>query len=193
MNLRSLLALLVAQHFVGAAALAADDGLQSRRYDYPGFLVSEDYRLMGECNVQWPKLPFRGSYRWLSRDERAWLLQWYESIPEGDSPPYPKDGIGEIINRVGRAAAVRGEDFTGSATVFVEIDSTGKAVDASSNKGSDANVAKMIGGAVSFLEFDPASCSGKPCKMVLPVQLTVSCKGQQEKRHRGTTYINLSP
>jgi hypothetical protein len=193
MTLRPLLVLLVAQHFICADALAAEEGVQTRRYDYPGLVVDEDYRLTGECNVQWPKLPFRGSYRWLSRDEREWLLQWYESIPEGDAPPYPKDGIGEIINRVGRTAAFRGETFTGSATVFVEVDSAGKAVDASSKQGSDANVAKMIGNAVSFLEFDAASCSGKPCKMMLPVQVSVACKGAREKRSRGTTYITLTP
>lgn len=193
MTLRPLLVLLVAQHFICAGALAADEGLQTRRYDYPGFVVSDDYRWMGECNVQWPKLPFRGSYRWLSRDERAWLLQWYESIPESDSPPYPKDGMGEIIDRVGQAAAVQGDTFTGSATVFVEIDSAGKVVGASAKQDSDTNLAKMIGNAVRFLEFDAASCSGKPCKMVLPVQVSVTCKGAQERRVRGTTYINVAP
>lgn len=193
MKLQPLLVLFAVQPFICAGALAADEGLQTRRYDYPGFVVDEDYRWMGECNVQWPKLPFRGSYRWLSRGEQAWLLQWYESIPEGDAPPYPKDGFGEIVNRVGRAAAVRGETFTGSATVFVEIDSAGKAAGATAKQDSDANLAKMIGNAVSFLEFDPASCSGKPCKMMLPVELSVSCKGQREKRLRGTTYINMTP
>ncbi|WP_374568092.1 hypothetical protein [Ideonella sp.] len=193
MTLRSLLVLLVAQHFIGTCALAADEGLQTRRYDYPGFVIDEDYRLTGECNVQWPKLPFRGSYRWLSRDERAWLLQWYESVPDGDRPPYPKDGIGEIINHVGRAAAFHGETFTGSATVFVEVDSTGTVVAASAKQGSDAKVSKMIGDAVSILEFDAASCSGKPCKMILPVQLNVTCKGEREKRLRGTTYLNVAP
>ncbi|MEK8032523.1 hypothetical protein AACH06_16990 [Ideonella sp. DXS29W] len=193
MKLVPILVLVVLQPFIGTAARAADDTLQTRRFDYPGFVVDEDYRWMGECNVQWPKLPFRGSYRWLSKAEKAWLLQWYESVPEGDAPPYPKDGFGEIVNHVGRAAAFRGDTFTGSATVFVEVNSSGNAVGAEAKQGSDPNVAKMIGDAVSFLEFDAALCGGKPCKMTLPVELSVSCKGQREKRLRGTTYITVTP
>ncbi len=193
MTLRPLLVLLLAQSLSCAGARAADENLQTRRYDYPGFLVSEDERWMGECNVQWPTLPYRGSYRWLSKDERAWLAQWYEAIPEGDAPPYPKDGIGEIVNHVGRAAAVRGETFTGSATVFVEVDSTGRVVGARTTQQANPTVAQMIGNAVRVVEFDAASCGGKPCRMMLPVQLGVSCKGQREKRLRGTTYINLTP
>lgn len=183
----------VAQPFICAGASSADERLQTRRYDYPGRLVSEDYRWMGECNVQWPRLPFRGSYRWLSRSEKAWLNEWYESVPDGDTPPYPKDGIGEIIDHVGRGAAFRGETLTGSATVFVEIDSKGYVVGATAKQGSDVSVAQMIGEAVRFLEFDAASCGGKPCTMTLPVQLSIACSGQKEKRLRGTTYITTAP
>jgi hypothetical protein len=193
MTLRPLLVLLVTQHCICTAALAADEGLRMRRYAYPGRVVSEEYRWVGECNVRWPKLPFRGSYRWLARDERDWLLEWYESIPEGDAPPYPKDGIGEIIDHVGRSAAFFGNTFTGEATVFVEVDSTGSAVSTTAKQDSDASVARMITDAVRFLAFDAGSCSGKPCKMMLPVQLGVACQGGQEKRTRGTTYINVTP
>ena len=116
------------------------------------------------------KIPLNKTYDQFSDAEKAEFHALYESMPAGDEPPFPADGMRPVFNSIRKGQQI--VRARGKLNMVVNIDASGKAVDVMDLGGvGGANALEMTRFASSILlmtKFKPAVCAGKPCKSQFP-------------------------
>lgn len=161
---------LVGSSLLLLAALACNaQGTEGRTYKFAQQALLANSIFFGY--VEWKNLPPKKAYQELSPEERRIFHDCYEAIAEGDEPPYPANGLEPMFQRfMPLMVATR---KSGSAEVFIDIDSSGKATSAGIGRGSDPVVAKILIHALLETHFKPAICGGRTCSMAFPHRVTV--------------------
>ncbi|WP_293932207.1 energy transducer TonB [Iodobacter sp.] len=122
----------------------------------------------------WNGLPLNKRYHELSDDEKASLNRAYEKINLGDEPPYPQDGLRQIVEAVDQIA--KKLHPTGKLQLLVDIDEQGKANNVSVLTSPNPQLAELVASVLLLSPFKPAICSGQPCKMQYPFNLVFEKK-----------------
>lgn len=112
------------------------------------------------------KLPANKAWAELSPAQQAQFRNAYTGLPDGDEPPYPRDGMQALTEPVRFAAnQLRVE---GSLTLHLEINAEGEVRRVSVYKSPDAELSKAAASIAVQTAFKPARCAGKPCAMAFP-------------------------
>ena len=118
------------------------------------------------------RLPIRKTYEQLSDEHKLVVKNYYNNMPEGDEPPYPKYGLVSIYKPIVKLQErLQGR---GDVEMYVTVDAKGSPLSVSVYKTPDTDVSKAIASVLMLTEFKPAICSGKPCTMEFPLVLTLT-------------------
>lgn len=112
------------------------------------------------------------SYQQLTAAEKDRLHQLYESIPPGDEPPYPLQGVWSYSDPLGEIALRR--QLVGSLTVLLDIDSGGQVIGLNLLAAPEGAPWTAIEQILKAIPFKPAVCSGQACAMQYLVQMDFS-------------------
>jgi hypothetical protein len=100
----------------------------------------------------------------------------YESLAEGDEPPFPEAGMKPIFSKLKQGQHVL--QARGELNLEVTVGPTGEAIEVKDFGGvTGANAYEMTNYAQSLLvmtKFKPAVCQGKPCVMQFPFKLKLN-------------------
>ncbi|MEO8064557.1 MAG: hypothetical protein ABI821_17610 [Pseudomonadota bacterium] len=116
-------------------------------------------------DLRWnSKIPLNKTYGELNEAQKAELFKMYESLPPGDEPPFPAEGIKPIFTAIKNAQRVL--QARGALDMAVTVGPDGKAtkVDDFSNLRSTqmAEVAQQV---LLLTKYKPGMCNGSPCTM----------------------------
>jgi hypothetical protein len=122
-------------------------------------------------DLEWSsKIPLNKTYAQFSESEKAEFHALYESMPPGDEPPFPAEGLRPVFNSIKKGQQI--VRARGRLNMVVNVDATGKAVDVVDLGGvGGANALEMTrfaGSVLLMTKFKPAVCAGKPCKSQFP-------------------------
>jgi hypothetical protein len=116
------------------------------------------------------RIPLNKTYEQFSDAEKAEFNALYESMPPGDEPPFPAEGMRPVFNSIKKGQQI--VRARGKLNMVVNVDATGKAVDVLDLGGvGGANALEMTrfaGSVLLMTKFKPAVCAGKPCKSQFP-------------------------
>jgi hypothetical protein len=93
-------------------------------------------------------------YHELSAEDRAKLHSWWESVPEGDEPPFQAYGLKPIHSAMLEAQSI----------LRVE----GEVSQVKTAGSPSPEMTKFAASVIGVTKFKPAICGGKPCKMDFP-------------------------
>lgn len=122
-------------------------------------------------DLEWSsKIPLNKTYQQFSESEKAEFHALYESMPPGDEPPFPAEGLRPVFNSIKKGQQI--VRARGRLNMVVNVDAAGKAVDVVDLGGvGGANALEMTrfaGSVLLMTKFKPAVCAGKPCKSQFP-------------------------
>lgn len=131
------------------------------RQDEPG-LGSHIRRTLMESKT----IAVNKRYHELSAEDRAKLHSWWESVPEGDEPPFPANGLKPIHSAMLEAQSmlmVEGELY-----LVATVDSNGEVSQVKAVGSPSPEMTKFAASVIGLTKFKPAICGGKPCRMDYP-------------------------
>jgi hypothetical protein len=105
-------------------------------------------------------------YQELSDEDRAKLHSWWESVPEGDEPPFPANGLKPIHSAMLKAQSKLLAD--GELFMIATVDANGDVTQVKAIGSPSPEMTKFAASVVGLTKFKPAICSGKPCQMDYP-------------------------
>ena len=114
-------------------------------------------------------LPFHKGYHQMTPAEQSWVRGAYPLLDKDDEPPYPINGSRNMYTQMSLAMSRFGDE--GEMTLFVDVDSTGKATSASVYNTPTPELAKAAMVIVLMEKYKPALCAGKPCAMKFPISM----------------------
>ena len=122
------------------------------------------------------KVPLNKTYGELTPEQKAAFHALYESLPEGDEPPFPAKGIKPIFSQLQQGQRVL--QARGELNLAVTVGTDGKAIKVEDFGGvTGANAGEMTNYAQSLLmmaKYKPAVCKGQPCVMQFPFRLPLN-------------------
>ena len=149
----------------GAAAQSSSTALEGERSAI----------LSGRKPLAWSmKTPIRKQWHELTDEEKKPFLEEYESMPEGDQPPYPKKGLAPVMREL--VAAQRELLVEGDLFLVVDVDSNGVAQGVTAYGAPSKEMVQAAGRVLMLTEFKPAVCGGKNCRMQFPFRMTFAVK-----------------
>ena len=125
-------------------------------------------------DLEWSsKIPLNKTYQQFSEAEKAEFHAMYESMPPGDEPPFPVDGLRPVFNSIKKGQPI--VRARGQLNMVVTVGPDGKALEVADLGGvGGANALEMTrfaGSVLLMTRFKPAVCAGKPCKSQFPFML----------------------
>jgi hypothetical protein len=115
-------------------------------------------------------LPPDKSYDQLTAEEKLRVKELYATgaIGEGDEPPYPVRGLGNLIRAI---AKVQGSfQARGLMSMAVIVDSTGKPIKVEAYEMPNKQLAQAVANVLLSQQYKPALCNGTPCAMPFPLK-----------------------
>jgi len=116
------------------------------------------------------KFPLNKTYEQLTPEQKADLHAMYDSLPGGDEPPFPLEGLKPVVGAIRKAQAqlkARGELYL---AVTVGADGKVKQV-ADYSSINNPEMTKFAASILLMTKFKPAVCGGAPCVMQFPFNL----------------------
>ncbi|GCL62554.1 hypothetical protein AQPW35_16350 [Rubrivivax pictus] len=117
--------------------------------------------------VSGSRIPINRPYEKLTESEREQVRNWYESMPEADEPPFPKDGLRPILDALRKA-----QDklfVTGDLFPIATVDSTGVVTNVKAIGSPSPEMVRFASSVMLLTRFKPAVCTGSPCQMEFPL------------------------
>ncbi len=114
-------------------------------------------------------LPFKKRYSELTPEEQRRVNAWYESMEEGDEPPFPANGLYPIYKALADATRSMDWPIRGDLVLYVDVDSEGRATSVAVMQTPDEGINRYAAAVVMREKYKPALCKGVPCKMQFPV------------------------
>jgi hypothetical protein len=112
-------------------------------------------------------LPLNRGYDELTPAQRQMVRSEYPALDDGDEPPYPLKGPGELFGVLGKIAGrymIRERDLV----IYVLVGADGKVESVSTFGIDDTEARRLAGTAAGMLKYKPARCGGQPCRMMVP-------------------------
>jgi hypothetical protein len=146
-----------------AAAADNNPGAGTRLLQEEAYTGSRIRRELAHSNT----LPLNKRYEQFTPEEKAALAAEYESMGEGDEPPFPRDGLEPILRAIEKANRRIGA--SGQMALLVEVNAQGRAVSVSSlTKFADPQMLRFVAEVLMLTSYKPALCKGLPCRMEFP-------------------------
>ena len=114
------------------------------------------------------EIPFNKSYKKLSADEKAIFRKNYDTIADNETPPFPSKGLQEIYNPIIKGHLVIADE--GNLFIVAMINEIGKVEDIGVYESPSEEMTNYAATVLFNTKFDPATCSGEPCKMEFPFE-----------------------
>ena len=121
--------------------------------------------------IRSPLPPQRG-YDELTPAQRQMVRDEYPALDDGDEPPYPLHGPGELFATLGKIAGryvIRAPDLA----IFVLVGADGKVESVTTFGIDDTEARRLAGIAAGMLKYKPARCGGQPCRMTVPFHVNL--------------------
>ena len=119
---------------------------------------------------QGSEIPINRTFAQLTSEERQLVKSQYESIADGDEPPFPANGLRPIYDAI---AKIQGKLLvTGLLSMHADIDATGTVTGVSVYRSPDQKLTEAAATVLMLTKFKPAVCGGNPCKMAFPLRVT---------------------
>jgi hypothetical protein len=123
-------------------------------------------------------VPVDKNYVQLTPEEKRRVRSLYQSMPEGDEPPYPLHGlrpIFEAAERVQKALQVNGK-----LALAVTVNSKGEPINVEMIQSPDKQMTKIMAEVLLLQKYSPASCKGIPCQMQYPLRINFGTRYSSE-------------
>ena len=125
-------------------------------------------------NLRWrSKIPLNKTYEQLNPEQLAELRGMYESLADGDEPPFPAKGLNGVFREIKQGQDVL--QARGELKFNVTVGPDGVATDVEDfGTVGGANAHEMTNYVAAILmkaPYKPAMCQGKPCTMQFPFKL----------------------
>jgi hypothetical protein len=114
-------------------------------------------------------VPIDKSYAQLTVEEQRRVKSLYQSMGDGDVPPYPLHGQREIIEAAQKLQnSLR---VTGVLALAVTINAKGEPINVEMLRSPDKKMTKVMAEVLMLQKYSPASCKGVPCQMQYPFRI----------------------
>lgn len=153
--------------FALASAVRADEGTSTEGTSIREESPETGTRIRKDA-ATW-KISFKKRYEELSDEERQSLRASYENMPQEDEPPYPADGMENIVKdivQIQQAVLAKGKMFA-----VVDVDDEGNGRSVKFYEIPDPDMARPVALVLMKVKYKPAKCSGQPCAMEFPLPL----------------------
>jgi hypothetical protein len=118
-------------------------------------------------------IPLNKTYEQLSPEQKAEFRSLYVSLPDGDEPPYPVQGIKPLFNAIQKGQDVM--QVRGQLDFVTTVGPDGKATHVDSLGGvtgvNARTMSEYVASVLMMATYKPGVCSGKPCTMQFPFKL----------------------
>jgi TonB-like protein len=115
-------------------------------------------------------VPFDKRYSELTVEQQRILKSHYERMGDADEPPFPVNGLRPIYLML--ASGQQELRVHGPLTIFVEVDSQGRATKVSVLQSPSPEMTKFAASVLLLEKYKPAVCNGIPCTMEFPFRIT---------------------
>jgi hypothetical protein len=115
-------------------------------------------------------VPFDKRYSELTVEQQRVLKSQYERMGDADEPPFPANGLRPIYQML--ASGQQELRANGPLTIFVEVDSQGRATKVSVLQSPNPEMTKFAASVLLLEKYKPAVCNGIPCTMEFPFRIT---------------------
>ena len=131
---------------------------------------SETGSLIKKAMVWSSKIPLNRTYGELTPQQKAEFHAMYESLPTGDEPPFPLEGLKPIFGAIKKAQEKL--HAHGDLNMAVTVGPDGKAKQVADYGSVDnPEMTKFAASILLMTKFKPAVCAGAPCTMQFPFTL----------------------
>jgi len=118
-------------------------------------------------------IPLNKTWAELTAEQQAEFRNLYETIRDGDEPPYPIQGLKPVFHAVQQGQDVM--QARGELDYSVTVGPDGKATYVASHqelKGANAReMSNYVASILMMAKYKPAVCDGQPCTMEFPFKL----------------------
>jgi hypothetical protein len=148
---------------------AADERSQPARYSIKQEEPSTGSTFGREVVIE-GIVPFDKRYSELTLEQRRILKSQYERMGDADEPPFPVNGLRPIYLKL--ASGQQELRVNGPLTIFVGVDSQGRATKVSILQSPNPAMSKFAASVLLLEKYKPAVCNGIPCPMEFPFRTT---------------------
>lgn len=123
------------------------------------------------------RVPPDSPYEELTAEQQNLIKSQYEAMAEGDEPPYPAHGPGEVMRAEGqvrRRALRNAPPFYGEVEINVTVGPDGHASRIEVLKSPDHDYTHLLAQLLLSAPYKPARCQGQPCQMDYPFRLNLT-------------------
>jgi hypothetical protein len=117
-------------------------------------------------------LPLHRAYDELTPAQQQTVRDEYPALDDGDEPPYPLKGRGELYGTLGKITARYGIREP-HLHIFVLVGADGKVESVTTFGIDDPEARRLAGTAAGMLKYKPARCGGQPCRMMVPFNVNL--------------------
>jgi hypothetical protein len=121
----------------------------------------------GPVRVSSANIPFDKPYDQLTLEQQRSFKGLYERMTDTDEPPFPLEGLQAVYGPIAQAQLFAG--VRGVLNLEVVVDSKGTPQEVRVLRTPNARIAQAIAAIVMQVQFKPAVCAGRPCRMGFPI------------------------
>ena len=140
----------------------------------PEYGIREDTPRTGSMirryNVEGSSVPINKRYSEFTAEEKDRLNRYYETMVDGDEPPFPIDGLRPVYDAIRKAQAKL--LVTGNLRLLVTVDSNGQAKEIKIIESPDPEMTRFAASILFLTKYKPALCQGQACSMDYPFGFT---------------------
>jgi hypothetical protein len=119
-------------------------------------------------------VPLDAAYHDLTPEQQAKVRSQYETMADGDEPPYPLRGTGTMVRPLAQAQQTIEDE--GMLVLFIHVDAKGEATKVEVIKTPSERIARVAAAIAMATKFKPAVCHGQPCAMGYPWRVKLDTK-----------------
>lgn len=153
------------------ALLAGADGCRAQQ-DGPQYGIRMGHPPTGSSirryAVSPSSIPVNQTYGELSATDRAKLHQWWESIPDGDEPPFPREGLKPMFDAMRQAQQKL--LVTGELLLVATVEADGQVSQVQAVGSPSPEMTRFSAALLTLTRFKPALCAGAACRMDFPLR-----------------------
>lgn len=132
--------------------------------------------------------PFNSNWAGLSNAQKMAVRGQYTNLQADDEPPYPTEGMGELVEGIRLMAEYLG--VQGNLRLDVKIAANGKVDMVNVLETPDAAFSKHAASVVYGTAYKPAMCGAQACAMSLPVDITIT-RGPTDKKQAAPDEVSI--
>jgi hypothetical protein len=118
--------------------------------------------------------PLSKRYEDFTPEQRKSLRSLYLEMPDSDDPPFPREGMRQIVADI--ATLIERKALQGTVSIAVAINSRGEATGVKLLEYPDIETAKAIAYILVVAKYRAGTCAGQPCAMEFPFRFDLQSR-----------------